>query len=327
MHDSEDKKIMELLEQLPKIEDERNKDELYDKISKQLPAKSSNKHKRIIPLLAAAASLFLLLGLPLLINQGQEEQHSVQNDRSGQEETFITAVQESNDSNSIQENSESSEVIEPEVNSNLLQAGTGIIQEVPQGKKLVHLTIRNAVQDYVIPVALLAPSSEAKDAILDEYNKTLGEIFNRYGFNEIIPADPSTEEQAVDKQGSDRQKASYLLFQGSYYAMIPQEGKTTVNDALQSLKNSIPEYQLEATIKSAIKFNVQELEERLVVEFEEITKNEITIPMIESILLTAKDYGFEEVLFTRMPVDRVGDFHFARPIPVPLAANPIKVAE
>lgn len=52
---------------------------------------------------------------------------------------------------------------------------------------------------------------------------------------------------------------------------------------------------------------------------------EITV-MIESILMTAKAYGYESVDFENMPIEKVGNYPFSETIEVPIAVNPIFIS-
>ncbi|WP_262417742.1 sugar dehydratase [Bacillus sp. YC2] len=49
------------------------------------------------------------------------------------------------------------------------------------------------------------------------------------------------------------------------------------------------------------------------------------ILMIEGLLLTAKEFGFSEVLFAHTRAKKIGEYDVTKPVPVPVAPNPIPV--
>ncbi|UOK56899.1 hypothetical protein MGI18_19400 [Bacillus sp. OVS6] len=49
--------------------------------------------------------------------------------------------------------------------------------------------------------------------------------------------------------------------------------------------------------------------------------------MLEAILMTAKEFGYENVKFEGINVDRVGDMNVTEAVPVPFSPNPVELNE
>lgn len=100
----------------------------------------------------------------------------------------------------------------------------------------------------------------------------------------------------------------------------------SIDDAIVAMKNTISEYNLMPSIpaKINIKINNEINEGVLNISFEKnaiLSNTEEYIYMIESILLTAKDFNFKAVKFNNASIETIGPFKMKDAIEVPIAPN------
>ncbi|MBM7569792.1 GerMN domain-containing protein [Aquibacillus albus] len=99
----------------------------------------------------------------------------------------------------------------------------------------------------------------------------------------------------------------------------------TLEEALEEMKLSEPEFHVEASIPSEVELNVESSNQLVTISFSNSVSfgnNQETLNMLEAILLTAKSFGYSEVRFD-MQIDTVGPYRLTDPLPVPVGANPI----
>lgn len=80
--------------------------------------------------------------------------------------------------------------------------------------------------------------------------------------------------------------------------------------------------------KSVMIKNIKEKDEDVIIEFTNestIEDNETDTLMLEAILLTAKEFGYENVKFEGLNVERVGEMDVTNAVPVPFSPNPVDV--
>ncbi|MFV2050905.1 hypothetical protein ACEWK1_26530, partial [Metabacillus sp. YM-086] len=130
---------------------------------------------------------------------------------------------------------------------------------------------------------------------------------------------------------SQIRKKAYLIYQhdkNTKKLLVPSpEPLKTMIEAIDLMKNGIPAYNLSPSIGNNIIINVSENENQLNIEFNEnkdIKNNEQSIMMLESLLLTAKDFGYKTVKFNGISEERIGVMNVTKPIEVPYSPNPIK---
>lgn len=114
-------------------------------------------------------------------------------------------------------------------------------------------------------------------------------------------------------------------FNQTFLIPIPQD-EASLEEALHDLKIRDEAFDVYETIPEEIEFTVSTTEDQVIVEFEPFKEpyfEQELMLMIESILLTAKSYGYESVSFRQLMVDQIGPYQLTEPIHVPLAANPI----
>lgn len=131
----------------------------------------------------------------------------------------------------------------------------------------------------------------------------------------------------------DDSRSGYLIYQTKnqvYFTPSPNKFDS-IEDALLDMKNKNETYHLEPSIPNQIEFSVANNESnQLKLEFRndiKLIENNETIRMIEAILLTAKEYGYDTVLFENINLYNIGPFNLQNPIEVPIAPNPVQMDE
>lgn len=135
-----------------------------------------------------------------------------------------------------------------------------------------------------------------------------------------------------DLEVKKENKKAYFLYQfneKTLKILVPSpDPYDSVDIALDAMKQGLEERHLKPTIMNNIKtIRTKENGEQLEVEFSQDTtfeNSEPTIIMLESILLTAKEFGFKTVLFKGMNIDTIGVMDVTKPIEVPFSPNPIE---
>lgn len=151
----------------------------------------------------------------------------------------------------------------------------------------------------------------------------LGEMFLPYGIEEVtFVNDVSETTQTIDLSTYAKQRESYFLYGGNYI-IVPLDNDSTVEEALHALKQSYSDSQIKPVMDADIEFTVEEAGETVIVEFvqESIQEADVTIQMVEAILLTAKSFGYTEVQFDQLPFNQLEGYNFNSPLPVPTAVN------
>lgn len=129
-----------------------------------------------------------------------------------------------------------------------------------------------------------------------------------------------------------QEKKAYLKYEtdtGEKYLMPSEQAFNTVEEAFDSMKNVYGSEQVKPLLPADVSIeSVQRQGHELIIHFSDIKEqihpsDELT--MVEGILLTAKDFGFEQVLFTNLNKSRIGTYDVTKPIDVPAAPNPIDI--
>lgn len=91
------------------------------------------------------------------------------------------------------------------------------------------------------------------------------------------------------------------------------------------MKTGIETYNLKASIPDDIDFETEVVsDEQLLITFEDdadIKNDEETLYTIEAILLTAKEFEYNEVKLENTEIDQIGRFDLEKEIQVPVAPN------
>ncbi|MED3624890.1 hypothetical protein [Neobacillus thermocopriae] len=98
-----------------------------------------------------------------------------------------------------------------------------------------------------------------------------------------------------------------------------------INTAFDAMTGDIEEYRLERSLVPSFAINhVSIVDKKLLLTLNDNTKlkdDQMTVWSLEAVLLTAKEFGFEQVLVTNPPISNIGSFDLTREINVPLAPN------
>ncbi|MDR0138555.1 hypothetical protein RFW18_12440 [Metabacillus idriensis] len=82
--------------------------------------------------------------------------------------------------------------------------------------------------------------------------------------------------------------------------------------------------------KTVVIKDIEETKDDVTIEFtaeSTIDNNETDTLMLEAILMTAKEFGYESVKFEGLNVDRVGEMDLTDAVPVPFSPNPVELNE
>ncbi|UII54682.1 hypothetical protein LS684_13540 [Cytobacillus spongiae] len=109
------------------------------------------------------------------------------------------------------------------------------------------------------------------------------------------------------------------------YIVPSEERYNTIEEAFRTMYKDVSHLGLKAALAADIQMEqIEKSANNLTIHFSENTdlaSLEQATNVIEAILLTAKDYGFENVLFKNTNSKQIGSFVMSEPIPVPLSAN------
>lgn len=109
---------------------------------------------------------------------------------------------------------------------------------------------------------------------------------------------------------------------------IRQDSNSLISEALNQMKQDEDTFHITGTVPTDIDFDVEEQDKQLIITFSdqtELEESQDVMTMIEAILITAKTYGFESVLFNGS-LDQIGHYDLTSPIDVPVAVNPINIS-
>ncbi|MBM7604466.1 hypothetical protein JOC75_002469 [Metabacillus crassostreae] len=129
-----------------------------------------------------------------------------------------------------------------------------------------------------------------------------------------------------------RQKA-YLIYQYSENTsklLVPSpESFLTIDDAIEIMMTGIPDKKLyPSVVEQLSNILITENDTQIQIEFsngDSFQNNEQYILMLEAILLTAKEFGFKEVKFNGIGINKIGNMDVTKPVEVPFSPNPIHI--
>lgn len=127
------------------------------------------------------------------------------------------------------------------------------------------------------------------------------------------------------------ENSGYLLFPTEEYLFFTPSpnGFDSIEEALIDMKKENKTYNLQPTIPNQLTFSLEdEGTGKLNIMFQdgtELVDDDEAIRMIEAVLLTAKEYGYESVQFENAPIDKIGRFNLSEPLQVPIAPNPVEI--
>ncbi|WP_191555995.1 GerMN domain-containing protein [Metabacillus idriensis] len=135
------------------------------------------------------------------------------------------------------------------------------------------------------------------------------------------------------KLGTLKRKA-YFLYQESIEApkllapsLLPFD---KLSEALSAMKGNGTLGLKPVIEKTVVIKDIEETNDDVTIEFTSestIDDNETDTLMLEAILMTAKEFGYESVKFEGLNVDRVGEMDLTEAVPVPFSPNPVDLNE
>lgn len=329
MSDEKEKELIQQLKNMPDIKDKRNKDDLFDSISKQTPTETEPNRKKfhVRPLIAVASVLFLVILVPFFLNNNsnQMSDRMVKNESSDMSgEGTISFSDSDND-----ETEEGSIEMATEEEQNIFDTTSdSVVNKLDSNHSIFQLTISAGATVYSIPLSIIVPTGIEEITFQEQLDQYLTDLQNNH-FDQLSISQTEIKHDLKDVQTIKEtivEHASYLLLENEYFVKVIQEESVTIKEAIDELKVDVPEMKVKHSIPKQLSFKVEEENDLLYFELEEsqlIMEEGFSTTMIESILLTAKSYGFKAVKFENMPVEFIGDYTFEEPIEVPLAVNPI----
>lgn len=128
-----------------------------------------------------------------------------------------------------------------------------------------------------------------------------------------------------------QEKENYKMFQADehwreFLVPIKMDDSVTIEEAIQDMEKGQPSFNIYPTIPEDVQFSFKSTSEELIITLENdqaLENMQKTVVMIESILMTAKSFGYEKVTFNGMPVDQIGPYQLSESVTVPEAINPI----
>ncbi|USK32373.1 hypothetical protein LIT25_17435 [Bacillus sp. F19] len=129
-------------------------------------------------------------------------------------------------------------------------------------------------------------------------------------------------------------RKAYFLYQESIEApkllapsLLPFEN---LSEALSAMKDNGTLGLKPVIEKTVVIKEIEEKNHNVTIEFTDestIDDNETDTLMLEAILMTAKEFGYENVKFEGINVDRVGEMDVTEAVPVPFSPNPVDLKE
>lgn len=125
-------------------------------------------------------------------------------------------------------------------------------------------------------------------------------------------------------------KKAYYLFQteAQQQKLLTPSHETyaTINQAVEAMKTTENNSQKSLLIKELPIKELKSAGRELIIYFSkhpQVEKSEQYIVMLEGLLLTAKEFGFDTVRFKNLQAARVGQMDVTKPVAVPYSPNPI----
>lgn len=153
---------------------------------------------------------------------------------------------------------------------------------------------------------------------------------NKAVFSQQVKLGPTGKVKELSLKSSRVIYKRYQLSEDkrNFLVQIPVDGQRDIKTALTEMRKAEESYNVYQSIPDYIDFSVETDDEQLKLNFTDknmVLNNQETITMIEAILMTAKSYGYQEVLFTNYANENIGPYNLSEPIKVPDGVNPIRV--
>ncbi|WP_186577841.1 hypothetical protein [Aquibacillus kalidii] len=109
-----------------------------------------------------------------------------------------------------------------------------------------------------------------------------------------------------------------------YEYLVPTQKVDTLDEAFAQMRISEPEFEVYASIPEETDLHVTTEKEQISFSFSNASifgNDQTTLDMIDSLLLTAKSFGYRTVRF-ELPFEKLGPYNLTKAIEVPDGANP-----
>lgn len=115
-------------------------------------------------------------------------------------------------------------------------------------------------------------------------------------------------------------------------ATLNNETFVTIDEALADMQQPLPNFDIKSSIPKDVIYELSLLNKEVKLSFNEhpvLGDNSQTIEMIEAILMAAKSFNFERVTISIAGVetDNIGPYELNKPLPLPVAINPVFINE
>ncbi|MDC3413087.1 hypothetical protein NC797_09930 [Aquibacillus sp. 3ASR75-11] len=393
--------IESLLSQLPVVNDDMDRNDLYQKVSARLSTNKSfawTKFKWIIPTFAALTVLFLLvLLIPPFVNQSNE--YSKEADMQTGEASSANSDTGSTASNSTLEEEATIEKADQTEESERIGLTSDekpdfvshVLNQTIDGMSFIQSGVLDTNAQYLIPISFRVPSGYTRMELYNRLPQMIQEeewgvyafplnrvsftlnkgeeqvtmrIPEKYSLNEgyqklyvdllsYMFTPLKVSKVKIEQTGNETAnfgmygnvneieleplgKQSYFVYQVSenkpqFLVAVPQDKESTLEEALQFMQVPVDTPNISPSIQKEMLFTVETYDQmkRAKITVSNQTKlrnNQTSLNMIESIMMTAKSYGYETVTFD-LPIQKIGPYEFTEELPVPVAANPMPFTE
>lgn len=381
-----DKQLEEVLRQMPKIKDHRDPQDIYQSLS--LKIKKQKRQSWLIPGLATAAALFLLVILaPKLVPFQQESADKAVEQKADSGEMHILKE----DSGKVGSDAKTKSNKES-TNKMLLLADsdpkTAVYEEEVGDRQVLTYWIPDIQVQFLVPISILAEKEQGL-TWMDLFNSQMKRLTEEeWGLSEYYPLQGSlslgkdknsavfdaetdhsygvgaasetsfmnTIQRNIQSNSSisrvefttnkrpgimfgnygnltgveintplNRAYFSYVPEGQDQLLLVPSEDTfSEIESALEAMKHDVETPGLKSSIPEDLLIQSKVNDKTLVVTFENpsvLTDNEKPLHILESILLTAKEFGMEKVKFENLPFNEIGGMDLSNEVKVPIAAN------
>jgi len=177
-------------------------------------------------------------------------------------------------------------------------------------------------------------------AIQGKFEEMISMIFQPYGIEEVHIQTENGSPMILGEIGEissikiqDPPKVNYKYYYDDaheYGFLVPiEQGEKTFSQSIDDLKEADTDFSMQATIPADVDYtiNCESTEDCFIHFTEEINQlsQSEQILVLESILMTAKSYGYDYVSFEGISEETIEGYDLTQPIDVPLAVNPVYV--
>lgn len=316
-----EQKIKRILSNMPKVEDERTKEEMFQRLKEdgvfdEHPEKVVKKRMKWLPVVVTIAALFAaVIIIPSFLNSNNPS-----------EEIATNRVMDSSEESSFVEEKSQSDMF----NMTMVSTGfkTSVYAEALEHSIVFSIELENALGE-VIPVTMLI-EQEKVNQDFGEQQPTNEQLFIHYAYDLDLEALGFIENglSIKQKQQNSVQQTNYFLApqpNGMNY-LVPHidQSFTTVEEALIQMKYEVSN-RLQSVIIPDVDYSVSESEEIVNITFSntmDLTQYDPlkTMQMIEGMLLTASSFD-KQVQFQNVLQSQWEGFDFTKPLPKPIGAN------